>query len=133
MKRRHAEQEHPMLGRHHTDEAKQAMSEKLTGKPQSAETVAKRITSRMEPQEIQDQVVAAYKDGKTIKEIKAMFGFGGNGKIYRILKYNNIELLNDFSKWTGKTHSEATKELMNQRRTEYWDKKAVLTTNKPNN
>lgn len=106
-----------------SDESKQKISKTLTGKKHSQERIEQRRKSRMESQEIQDQVVADYKAGMTIKAIKEKYNFGGNGKVYRILDNNGIERLNDFSKWTGKTHSEDTKEKMSRARHKYWQDK----------
>jgi hypothetical protein len=87
----------------------------------SKETIEKRRTSRMETQEVQNQVVADYKAGMTINAIKAKYDFGGNGKVYRILDANKVERLNDFTKWTGKTHTPETKEKMSIVREKYWE------------
>jgi group I intron endonuclease len=123
MIQRHQEQGHPMQGKLHTEESKQAMSDKLVGRKQSDETIEKRIKSRMLPQEIQNQIIQAYLDGATINQIKKQFNIGGNGKIYRILERNNISLLNNYTKWAGKRHSEKTKDKMSEARSQYWDQK----------
>lgn len=41
MKKRHAEVGHPMQGKHHTDETKQLLSQKLQGRKRSAEEIEK--------------------------------------------------------------------------------------------
>lgn len=106
------EKGHPMKGKHHSEESKNKMREKLKGKKLSEETKRKMSESQTKiiPQEIQEQVIEEYKKGTFIKEITKMFGFGSHKTIYKILKLNNIELINDHTKWKGKTHSEETKQ-----------------------
>lgn len=118
----HAENEHPFAGKHHTEEAKQAMREKMAGKPRSPESIEKGRKALMAPQEEQDVIVKEYLSGKTIKEICKLLKVSP-GKIYRTLKANNIDKTGNFSKWTGKTHSEETKEKMSKSREDYWEKK----------
>lgn len=116
----HIENGHLMKGKKHTEVAKKLISDKLKNKSHSKERIKKRRQSRMESQEIQNQVIIDYKSGMTIKAIKEKYGFGGNGKIYRILDANNVERLNNFTKWTGKTHSIETKIKMSKARKKYF-------------
>ena len=120
MKKRHMEHGHPFFGKHHSEGSILKISQTLTGRKHSKERVDQRAESRMESQEIQNQVIADYLANKTINEIKEKFGFGGNGKVYRILDKNNIPRLNNHSKWSGRTHSQETKEKISKSKTEYW-------------
>lgn len=123
IKRRHQEYGHPMKGRHHTEISKNKMRVALSGRKQSLETIEKRRKSLMVSQELQNKIIAAYLEGKTINEIKELFNISNNSKIYRILKLNNIKKLNNFSKWSGKKHTDETKNKMRQSRYKYLQSK----------
>jgi group I intron endonuclease len=118
----HAKNPHPMEGQHHTPEAKVKIGEASKGRKRSPEAIAQGAAKRKIKPEREKAIVKAYTDGKTIKEINASFQTG-NASVYRILKRNNIELLNNFSKWEGKTHTEETKLKQSEARTTYWNEK----------
>jgi len=62
----------------------------------------------------------------TIKDIKAKYNFGGNGKFYRILDENNIPRSGDRGKsFRGKKHLPETIEKMKASHVELWDKMPV--------
>jgi len=118
----HAENTHPMEGQHHTPEAKAKISASNKGRKRSPEAIAQGAAKRKMSPEREQAIIKAYTDGKTIKEINELFQTG-NASVYRILKRNNVSLLNNFSKWEGKTHTEETKNKQSAARTEYWDNK----------
>ena len=60
-------------------------------------------------------VISNYLFGKTAHEICEIFNIH-TSRLYRILSYNNIPLTNNFSKWTGKTHTKETKEKETEER-----------------
>jgi NUMOD3 motif len=121
MKDWHANNEHPMLGHHHTEEAKAKMSEANIGHKDTPETTAKRSLVRKTKTEKEQAVIAAYQNGDTINAIVKDLNIG-QGTIYRILKRNNISLSNNFTRWTGKTHSPETKQKMSESRKAIWTK-----------
>lgn len=127
----HANNEHPMLGKNHTDEVKTKISSSIKDIwDNTPEVMANTIVARKEGKsgkprmtsERETAIIAAYKEGKTIAEIETQFTTG-RSSIYRVLKRNNIEKTANYSKWEGKTHSDETKEKMSNARTEYWDNK----------
>jgi group I intron endonuclease len=126
MKEWHANNQHPMLGQHHTEEAKEQMSEKLTGRKRDPVAVKKGIENGAgKPKMSKDReqgICQAYTSGKNIADIETEFATG-RSSIYRILNRNNIPRSNNSSKWTGKTHQEETKQKMSETRTEYWKNK----------
>lgn len=121
MKEYHATHEHPMLGKHHTEEAKQKISEASKGPATEKHLAALRANAekrKMDPTR-EAAIVQAYLDGRTIKDINEIFGTG-NSSVYRILKRNNIDHKGPSKSWAGKTHTEETKAKMAVAREEYW-------------
>lgn len=122
MKKRHAEQGHPMEGKHHTEEAKAKISISSKGRKLSEETKSKMSDSKRK-KDIEPGIVKDYQDGMHIRDITAKYGCG-NSKIYKTLKLHNVELQPERHKtWQGKTHSEETKEKMSSSKKRYWDNK----------
>lgn len=107
-------------GCRHSDESKAKISASLMGHPVSDETNKKRTDTIMNKTKNQDQIILAYQSGMTIKEIKKVFNIKGNGKVYRILKHNNIPKHNNHSNWVGKTHSDETKNKMSNAASDLW-------------
>jgi len=89
---------------------------------------AKGAQKRRMPREREFVIIQAYQDGKTIDEIEEMFQTS-RSSIYRILNRNNIPRSNNFSRWTGKTHTPETKEKMSIARAAFW--KTKKRTNPP--
>jgi group I intron endonuclease len=122
MKEWHATNDHPMQGKHHTEKAKDQMSEKLTGRKISKETIEKRMAT-IRDLDLEKKIIEEYQKGTKVRGeggIEDIFNISA-GKLYRILKLNNIPKSNNFSKWTGKSHSQETKSKMSQSATELWD------------
>ncbi len=122
MKKRHAEQGHPMQDKHHTDESKAKISAGLMGRKIPEESVKRGAEKRKMDKGREAAIIKSYQDGQTIDSIEEAFGTS-RSSIYRLIKRNNITLSNNFTRWIGKEHSEETKEKMAQARTEYWDNK----------
>lgn len=116
MKRRHVEQGHPMQDKHHTEEAKQQISQKLTGRKNPGDWHRGKPQTSQEKESI---IIEAYKQGINIKDIRDQFNVGQT-TIYRILDRNNIPRSNNFTKWNGRTHSEETKSQMSISAKEVW-------------
>jgi transposase len=83
---------------------------------------AKGSEKRRMPLERELSIIQAYQDGKTINEIEDLFETG-RSSIYRILDRNDIPRSNNFTRWTGKTHSPETRTKMSVARKTYWDNK----------
>lgn len=122
---RHKEMGHPMLGKFHTDEAKEKISKagKLdwTQKHPPA-SIAKGAAKRRMSPERELAIIQAYQNGATINQIEEIFETG-RSSIYRILDRNDVPRSNNFTRWTGRTHSLETKSKMSEARTIYWDEK----------
>lgn len=88
---RHKNTPHPMLGEHHTDEAKAKMSKALKGVPISEERreVLKISGLARRNPERDQEIIKLYQDGKTIANIKEKLNTSA-GQIYRVLNRNNI-------------------------------------------
>ena len=110
MKEWHADNIHPMLGKHHTEEARQKQSEAFKGKKRPPESVKKSAEARKMPPEREQAIIQAYLNGDTIKSIRERFG----ASVYRVLNRNNIPRLKNFKKWTGKKHSPETIQKMRE-------------------
>lgn len=131
MKKRHAEVGHPMQGKHHTDETKQLLREKLKDRTIPEEVLEKRRLTKLNqfltniaPPEVQQRVIEEYLKGTKVKELLKMFDLSSFKIIYKILKLNNIPLTKDYGKAKrGKKTSDETKAKLSQRKTEYWAKK----------
>jgi group I intron endonuclease len=117
----HANNVHPMTGKEHTEEAKEKIAKANLGVKKPRESVERGAKKRRKNTEVEDKVVSAYNSGDTIKTIQSIFNMQ-TSTIYRILHRNNVELTNNFTRWTGKTHSEDTKAKMSKAAEERWDK-----------
>jgi group I intron endonuclease len=115
----HANNPHPMQGQHHTEEAKLKISEANIGKIRSRASVEAGAQKRRMDPEREQAILKAYQEGKNISEIEIEFDTG-RSSIYRLIKRKNIQLLNNFSKWEGKAHSEETKNKMSNSATKIW-------------
>lgn len=115
----HKNNEHPMKGKHQPESAKLKMSIALKGKKQSKETVEKRVKTRLSKRDVEKdkKIIEAYLSGRNVRDIQEEFQ---EKHIYRILKRNNITLLNNFKKWEGKSHLEKTITKMSDKRKDYW-------------
>lgn len=122
MKVWHSTQSHPMQGKHHTEEAKAKISAAGIGRVMPKESIKRGAEKRKMDSDREAAIIKAYQNGQTIDSIEETFGTS-RSSIYRLIKRNNIALSNNFTKWTGKEHSEETKEKMAQARTEYWKNK----------
>jgi group I intron endonuclease len=122
MKEWHANNEHPMQGKQHTDETKKKISEAGKGRVHSKESVLKRSEKRKMNPERENNILQAYKEGKTISEIEKLFNTG-RSSIYRILERNNIPRERENKSWTGKKHTEETKQKMADARKRFWEEK----------
>ncbi len=122
MKEWHANNVHPMLGKTHTDEAKEKMSKAGKGHAVSDKT-RKAISAahKMTP-EREQELLQAYQSGLTIDAIEEKFNTG-RSSIYRVLKRNNISRERDRKQWLGKKHSDATIQKMAEARKNYWAEK----------
>lgn len=125
MKKRHAEDGHPMQDKHHTDEAKAKISKANKGKKRDPEAVKQGAATRKAwqmPPEREQAILQAYLSGKIISEIETELNTC-RSSIYRILKRNNISREREPGDRTGSTHSEESKSKMSAARKEYWDDK----------
>lgn len=87
---RHAAQGHPMLGKHHSDEAKAKISAAGIGRVISQETIDKRDASRKRDIEKEKEIIKAYQeDILTTDQMEEKYGVLRSG-IYRILFRHNI-------------------------------------------
>lgn len=118
----HTENEHPMLGKHHTDDAKAAISAGLLGKKKPLESVQRGAQKRRMPIKKEMGIIQDYKDGKIISEIEKTWNTG-RASIYRLLKNHNIVRERENNNWTGKTHTEETKKKQSEARAKYWEDK----------
>lgn len=122
MKDWHDQNTHPMLGKEHSEETKLKISEASKGRVFSQDSIKKRSEARKMDVGREQSIVQAYQQGKTIESIEEEFGTS-RGSIYRILKRNNISRERDHKNWTGKEHSEETKQKMAESRKKYWENK----------
>ena len=91
-KERHATVGHPMEGRHQSEEAKNAIGRKNEGRKRDPAKVKERAKKAERNQDIEKDVVAMKKEGKTAKEICAAFGIY-TSTLYRILHRNNVKIM----------------------------------------
>lgn len=119
MKEWHANHVHPMLGKHHSEEAKLNISKKNTGRKFDPEVINKRRLKLMMNFHREQKIVNAYKNGKTISDIEEEFNTC-RSSIYRIIKRNNIPCNSKRNTWAGRKHSEETKKKMSIARKNYW-------------
>lgn len=122
MKERHKINGHPMQGKHHTEEAKQKISEAGKGRVFSEERNQKIAEKNKMPKEKEDGILQAYAEGVTIKDICKKFETGTTS-VYRVLKRNNAYVPREHKAWVGKTHSQETKDKMAEARKAYWNNK----------
>lgn len=118
---RHKKDGHPMQGKHHTEETKAKIGAAQRGKIIPQKTIEKRRKTRTKT-DLDEVVVKAYQDNITINEICEMFDIK-TSRVYRILHRKEIPLTNNFTRWTGKTHTEETKQIMSDARKKYWNDK----------
>ena len=114
------------IGHHHSENALTKMSE-ATKKAwcsgaHTPESIRQSAETRKMDSEREQNIVRDYQQGATIESIEKKFGTS-RGSIYRILKRNNISRERDHKNWTGKEHSEETKQKMAEARKRYWDAK----------
>lgn len=122
MKNWHADNQHPMLGKHHSEESLRKISEASKGHSVSDEHRKAISKAHKMGSEREIAILQSYQDGKTIADIESVFQTG-RSSIYRILKRNNISRERDHKNWAGKEHSEETKQKMAEARKRYWDAK----------
>lgn len=109
----HANNPHPMLGKHHSEETKAYLSALLSGTTKPEEEIIRRNKTRHEkPENVAREaaIIADHQRGMTFKEICAKHKCG-NGKIERALLRNGLTKERDLSARTPREHSEATKDL----------------------
>lgn len=90
----------------------------------SAEAIKKGAENKRIKKEREYSIIYEYQNGIDIWEIEDKFKTS-RSCIYRILSRNNIQRLNNFTKWSGKTHNIKTKNKMSISRTKYWASKKV--------
>jgi group I intron endonuclease len=132
-KKWHAEHEHPMQGKTHSDEAIakiSASSKKLweSGEVFTPEVIKNRAKSLEMPEERQQAIIKAYLAGDAVRKICNDIGTSTSG-VYRVLDRNHIPLTNNFSKWKGRTHSKETKEKMTASHKELWKERKSIKNN----
>lgn len=121
-KKWHSANTHPMLGKHHSEEAVRKISESSKGRVFSQETIFKRSQKLKMNHEREQAIVLAYQNGDTIAKIKKDFGTSASS-IYRVLERNNIVLQSSRNSPFGKIHSEESKLKMSEARKKYWKSK----------
>jgi len=109
-------------GHHHTEEAKQAMSDKLKGVKKDPVSVAAGAEKRKMSKDRRNDIIQAYKDGMIISEIVEKFKTGTN-TIYRFLNEEGIKKERPLDHLKGKTISQETKDKMSESAKELWDKR----------
>jgi group I intron endonuclease len=122
MKDWHANNTHPMLGKIHSEEAKRKIGEASKGRKDSPETTKKRSLAKMMDPGREQNILNAYLSGQTIDQIESTFETG-RSSIYRILKRHNVARAREHKGWTGKQHSEESKQKMAEARKKYWEEK----------
>jgi len=120
----HENNEHPMLNKKHTEEARQKISDALKGRIVSEETKAKRAATLLlknNSEERDKKIIDLYLSGTSHKEIKEILNIG-TGTIYRVLEKNGIKRdpyrEGTTHHWAGKSHSEETKLKMSKAKLE---------------
>lgn len=121
MKEWHSNNEHPRLGDHHTEEAKSAMSKKMTGRKRTPEAIAKVVQKLQRNQDKEESVIKLYKDGIIIGDMETKLDLNRSA-IYRILKRNNIDTTKRGNKGKRKKLSPETKAKQSQSAKERWIK-----------
>lgn len=120
----HENNEHPMLNKNHTEEAKKKISESLKGRIVTEETKAKRaatLSAKNKSAERDAKIIELYNSGTSHKQIKEILNIG-TGTIYRVLEKYGIKRdpyrEGTTHHWVGKTHSEETKKKMSEAKLE---------------
>jgi len=85
----HSENIHPMLGKHHTEEAKIKISTASTGRKIPRASVEAGAEKRRMKKEKEQNIIDAYINNMSIVEIENKFNTGRTS-IYRIIKRNNL-------------------------------------------
>jgi len=119
MKKWHAEHEHPMLGKHMSEEAKIKISAANKGKKLSDEHKEKLLEAHKMDIDKEQAIINLYQNGETIENIETQLNTK-RSSIYRVLFRNNIPAKRDHKIWLGKKHSEETKQKMSDARKQYW-------------
>lgn len=122
----HAENDHPMLGKRHSDKTRLKQSIANKGKPnlhRSPKSGKPRLASQIE-----DAIIKAYQEGRTWKSIAAEFKTSVR-KIGALLKERNIPKIGNYSKWTGQKHTEETKQKQSEAAVKGWEEKRQLKEN----
>lgn len=97
----HATHEHPMTGKHHTEEAKKSMSGKLTGRKRSPESVAKTAQKNMMDPAREKAICDMYL-AKTHTMVEMTKHFETSTTcLYRVFERNNIPLQRPSSNTRG--------------------------------
>lgn len=118
----HENNDHPMLGKHHTDEAKAKISASTKGKPRDPEAVKKTAKTRKMAMEKQLAIIIAYQENIDIKDMEEIFDTGST-TIYRILDEHDIPRRKSFKKGLGRNHTDITKAKMSQSAKDNWNTK----------
>jgi len=120
----HKENPHPMLGKHHTPETLEKISEAGKGRIMPREAVERGAKKRIKiSKEKEQEIIADYLSGMTARDIMDKHNYS---HIYRVLDRNNIPLVGgNRNDWTGRSHSQETKDKMSNSAKETWDKRRV--------
>lgn len=89
MKKWHSENAHPMLGKHHSEEARIKIGLKNKGRKIDPNVIIQRSLKRRMDSTREQNIIQAYQNGDIIDKIEETFKTG-RSSIYRILKRNNI-------------------------------------------
>lgn len=121
---RHKNTPHPMLGKHHTEEAKAQISKTLTGRVPSDSELASKKKAGLARRDLEKEqaIIKAYQDGEKISDIRDKFDVGAT-QIYRVLDRYNIPQDSGRNSFIGKEHSEETKKKMSEARKKSWAKR----------
>lgn len=85
----HANNPHPMQGKHHTEEAKAKVGDAHRGIKRSVESIQKQVNTMVD-HELDLKIISAYQLGKKIKDIQKELNIGSNHRIYDALRRNNV-------------------------------------------
>ena len=111
-----------MQGKHHTEEAKAKISASSKGRKRDPEAVKRGAEKRKMPKEREQAIVQAYINKENISNIAKQFNTSSSS-IYRILDRNNIQRLNNFTKWIDRPHTLETREKMSETAKEIWSQR----------
>ena len=118
----HKNNNHPMKGKHHTEESKALISEAGKGRKPSDETKKKISEAKMMDAEREQKIIDAYVRGDKISQIVKELEVK-TSSLYRIVKRNNLGLRDQSINKIGVAASEETKNKMSESRKKYWDEK----------